>query len=405
MAEGAKPGPSAGLSGIDPNNLTDGQRQRIIAALSLSIFVIGIAIGGTIPWIALSLERVGTDEVTIGIVVAAQSLGIMAVAPLAYRIATRVGLGRSMILFNLLMLPGLVLLPFTDSTLAWIILRLSSGLSLALPWVLGETWINLVTKPAWRARATAIYGAAIAGGFAIGPLVLTLFESNLDLAIAAFGGLSLIGLVPLLWVLRFAPTIRPEPTQAFFSIIFTMPVVFCAVALAAVADMSFATFMPIWGLEQGQSLFMSLVLVTTLMLGNVILQFPLGLLGDRIGLRQTMRLCGLISLAGPFLIVLVSGNLIALLLVLFVFGGGVWALYSLALADLGHRLSGSALAAANGAVVFVYTASNVVGPPLAGAGLRLWSPNGFMLVTVAVTILFVALVYLRPDPATKSSTS
>lgn len=400
MADPAGRRPSTGL---DPDSLTDGQRQRIISALSLSIFVIGIAIGGTIPWIALSLERVGTDEVTIGVVVAAQSFGIMVVAPLAYRIATRVGLGRSMVVFNLAMLPGLALLPFTDSNLLWILLRLSSGLSLAIPWVLGETWINLVTRPAWRARATAIYGAAIAGGFAVGPLVLGLFETRLDLAIAAFVALSLVGLMPLLAVLRFAPVIRPEPTQPFFSIVFAMPVVFCAVALAAVADMSFATFMPLWGLAQGQSVLMALVLVTTLMMGNVILQFPIGLLGDRIGLRQTMRLCGLVSLLGPFLIVLASGNLIALLVVLFLFGGGVWALYSLALADLGHRLSGSALAAANGAVVFVYTAANVIGPPLAGAGLRLWSPHGFMLVTVAVTILFVALVYLRPDPAARKS--
>ena len=386
------------------STLSDQQRIGVIAALSLSIFVIGIAIGGTVPWIALSMERAGSNEITIGLVVAAQSLGIMVVAPFAYRVATRVGLGRSMVLFNLLMLPGLALLPFTESNIAWMILRLSSGLALAIPWVLGETWINLVTKPEWRARATAVYGAAIAGGFAVGPLVLALFESQLNTAIAAFVALSVLGLIPLLFVLRFAPVVSHEPTTPFFSMIFAMPVVFCAVALAAVADMSFATFMPIWGLDQGLSVFMSLVLVTTLMVGNVVLQFPIGLLGDRIGLRQTMRLCGLVSLVSPFLIILAAGNLILVLILLFIFGGAVWALYSLALADLGHRLSGSALAAANGAFVFVYTGSNVVGPPLAGAGLEAWNPHGFMLVTVAVAIVFVLLVYLRPDPATKAKT-
>lgn len=384
--------------------LTDGQRRVIITALCISVFMVGVSLGGIVPWISLKQDGFGTNEVIIGIIVAAQPLGIMLVAPLVSRIGLGFGLGTAMVVFSALSLPGLALLPFTDSSGWWIFLRLISGLATAVPWVLGETWINLATKPKWRARTTAIYGAAIAGGFALGPLMLTLFENRLDMAIAAFTLLSLLSILPLLPVLRFAPRFPREKAPPFLSVVFTMPVVFCAVILAAIADMAFATFLPIWSTSQGLSLVLAMVLVSCMMIGNVILQFPIGMLADRIGLRQTMRICGLVSLIGPVLIIGVGVNLVLLVPLLFVYGGAVWALYSLALADLGHRLTGSALAAANGAVVFVYTAANVVGPPASGAGLRLWSPHGFMLVALGAALVFVILAFTRPDPAQQSPT-
>ena len=379
--------------------LTDRQRIFIIGALSVSVFMVGVSLGGIIPWIALKQDGFGTSEVMIGIIVAAQPLGIMLVAPLVSRIASAMGLGTAILVFSLATLPGLVLMPFTDSKAAWIVLRLLSGLATAVPWVLGETWINLATNSRWRARTTAIYGAAIAGGFALGPLLLTLFETQLDLAIAAFTILSFLSILPMLPILRFAPRFPDEKAPAFLSVIFTVPVVFCAVVLAAVADMTYATFLPLWSTDQGLSMVMAMVLVSCMMIGNVVLQFPIGAMADRVGLRQTMRLCGLISLICPVLIIVVGVNLVLLVPLLFVYGGAVWALYSLALADLGHRLSGSALAAANGAVVFVYTASNVVGPPMAGVGLRAWSPHGFMLVALTAALVFVILAYTRPNPA------
>ncbi|MDA9176382.1 MFS transporter [Alphaproteobacteria bacterium] len=382
----------------DLTDVSDFQRVMIIIALSISVFMVGISLGGIVPWIALKQDMLGTDAITIGIIVAAQPLGIMLVAPLVSRIASSMGLGLAMVVFSIGTLPGLVLLPLTDSNALWIVFRLIGGLATAVPWVLGETWINMATKPKWRARTMGMYGAALAAGFALGPIFLTFFENQLDLAIVAFTVLTIVSILPLLPILRFAPTFPKLENTAFFSIIFAMPVVFFAVVLAAVADMSFATFLPLWSTAQGVSISMSLLLVSCMMVGNVVLQFPISLMADRIGVRQTMRLCGVVSLILPLLIIAVGVNLWLLFPLLFVFGGTVWTLYSLALADLGHRLSGSALAMANAAVVFVYTTSNVIGPPLSGVGLRLWEPNGFILFTILIALVFVILAYVRRNP-------
>ena len=122
------------------------------------------------------------------------------------------------------------------------------------------------------------------------------------------------------------------------------------------------------------------------------------MVADRIGIRRTMVYCGIVSLIGPFALVTFGSTLVLLVPLLFLWGGAVWALYSLALAELGHRLTGAALAAANGALVFVYTLANVISPPVAGAGLELVPPHGFMVVIVVAAIAFLTLAWVRGSP-------
>ena len=170
MSEATVPTPQTDLS--------DFQRLMIITALSISVFTVGISLGGIIPWIALKQDMLGADGFTIGLIVAAQPLGIMLVAPLVSRIASSMGLGMAMVVFSVGTLPGVALLPLTDSNALWVLFRLVGGLASAVPWVLGETWINMATKPKWRARTMGIYGGTLAGGFALGPIMLTFFETN-----------------------------------------------------------------------------------------------------------------------------------------------------------------------------------------------------------------------------------
>ena len=54
----------------------------------------------------------------------------------------------------------LLLFGLTDDFPAWFALRVLFGLTLALPWVVGEAWINAVATDAARGRVTAYYATA-----------------------------------------------------------------------------------------------------------------------------------------------------------------------------------------------------------------------------------------------------
>ena len=98
MSEATVPTPQTDLS--------DFQRLMIITALSISVFTVGISLGGIIPWIALKQDMLGADGFTIGLIVAAQPLGIMLVAPLVSRVASSRGLGMATVVFSNGTLPG-----------------------------------------------------------------------------------------------------------------------------------------------------------------------------------------------------------------------------------------------------------------------------------------------------------
>ena len=379
-------------------DFSNGARLLVIVGLTLSVVMVGISLGGLIPWLSLKLEARGTSAVTIGLVAAANPLGIMLVAPFAHRIGMRLGMGWSILLFELLALPGILLLLVFETELAWFLLRLCAGFAMAIPWIIGETWVNLIARPAWRARVMAFYTAGVAAGFALGPLVLSVVGIEGRVPIFAFSALAACALLPIFVIWRFAAPLGSAPSQGFFGRIFSMPVLFMAIVLAAMADTVALTFLPIWGKALGYSQNLSLLPVSIVLVGNVVLQIPIGMLADRIGIRRTMVYCGIVSLLGPFLLVAVGTTLALLVPLLFLWGGAVWALYALALAELGHRLTGAALAAANGALVFVYTLANVIAPPIAGFGLDLFPPHGFMTVIVVAAMAFLTLAWVRGSP-------
>ena len=120
------------------------------------------------------------------------------------------------------------------------------------------------------------------------------------------------------------------------------------------------------------------LLLTMIGLGNVILQIPLGMFSDRVRDRRVLLFfCALVGLAGTLLMPFAAGNWHLMAALLFVWGGVVAALYTIGLAHLGSRLSGSDLASANAAFVLCYAVGMVIGPQAIGIGMDLFGEHGF----------------------------
>ena len=81
--------------------------------------------------------------------------------------------------------------------------------------------------------------------------------------------------------------------------------------------------------------------------------------------------------------------------VLFVWGGGVAALYTVGLAHLSSRLTGRDLASANAAFVFCYGFGMLIGPQAIGIGMDTFGPDGFGYALALFFALYIALVVGR----------
>lgn len=371
-------------------------RRLALVALFSSVAVFGISFGGLVPWIALSLEDRGTGVVLIGLVSAANPLGVMLAAPFVPALVARFGVADTIIASFLLSLLTLGLLPLFDSTGAWLTLRLLNGLAGSAPWVVTETWINVIAGDRRRGRIIGLYGAVLAAGFAAGPLVLGLFGTGGLAPFAAFFALHVVAILPIFLVRRLAPRLSFDGGGGgLVAMLLAMPVLLAGAFLSGAVDTAFFSFLPIWGRRSGLGKDYALLLLSIFIAGNVLLQYPLGWLADRGGYRRVMIGCGLCAVAGPLLTLQSLGSPWLLGIVMFLWGGTAWGAYSIALAALGARFAGGALAAANAAFVMVYTLANITGPALAGLAMEVWGPHGLMYLMLVLGLAFTLLVVAR----------
>lgn len=387
------------MSGESETALPADQSRLVLVALFSGIIVLGVAFAGIVPWISLVLEARGVDPTTIGIVAAANPIGVLVMAPFVGRVMQRIGTANAIMLGTGVSALVIIVMPLFDSIAVWIALRFISGLASAVPWVATETWINMVANPQSRGRVVALYAVFLSLGFACGPFVLSVVGVEGWGPPLLFCALEAAAIVPTYAIRALSPRLETEGRLPVMDAIWAMPAIFAAAFVAGMVDTAFLTFLPIWGLRTGLDHAFALALLSVFVAGNVVLPLPVGWLADRIGTRPVMALCGGISILGPALAVYFATSPILLCAVLFVWGGVVFSLYSLAMTDIGHRLRGTALAAASGALVVVYTLSNISGPPLTGVAMQTWGAHSLMAVSAGVAAIFMAILALTARSA------
>jgi MFS family permease len=374
------------------------ERARLMALTGLyaSIFAFGISFGGLLPWMAGEMDGRGISGLWIGVVSAAQPVGILIMAPFTQRIVRRFGSGNAMIWCSVIALATVLPLGIWDSLGAWLVLRFVSGLAGSVPWVVTETWINAASSDRNRGRAVALYAAVMAAGFATGPETLK-WAATLDTSpLPWFIGLQFLSLLIIIPLRRLAPALEDNDGAHVFGVIRNLPGLMSAAVISGALDASFFSFLAIWGERVGLSGDFALTLLSVFIAGNVLLQFPIGWLADRHGPYPIMLLCGAYCILSPAMFWGgLAANPVLLGTVAFIWGGCVWGAYAVALVAMGRRFTGGTLAVVNAAFVMAYTFANIVAPPVAGSAMDAMDPHGLMLVAIIVASSFTLIVTLR----------
>jgi len=130
------------------------------------------------------------------------------------------------------------------------------------------------------------------------------------------------------------------------------------------------------------------------LLGNMLFQIPIGLISDRVDRRKLLLVIASGGALGALALPLAASVHFTLFCaVLILWGGMVGSFYALGLALLGSRYGGAELASANAAFVMFYSLGMLAGPPIAGFGLDLVTPNGFFFAMALMIVPYLWLVW------------
>ena len=372
-------------------------RRRGLAAAIVTVAVFGVTIGLAVPLIALVLESRGTGEALIGINSAAQFLGIMLCAPLAPRLIARAGLTRTMLASVVVCAACLALFPALDGYVAWLVIRTVFGAAEGFLFVAAETWINQVIDDRVRARVVAAYATALAAGFATGPLIIAATGIDGPRPFLVGAGVVLAALLPLLLGLGAAPRIAGAPSHGPLALLRLIPVAAASAALFGLLDGGLIALLAVYGVAIGLDTAAAAGLVTTLVVGGIVLQLPIGWLADRTDRARTLAGCATVGTALLLAVPAAVDEPVVLHSLLFVLGGPLGSFWMLAMTALGERFRGPDLAAGNVALTLAYGLGSVAGPALGGIAMEVWPPHGLMAALAAFTAAFAwfALAHAR----------
>ena len=260
--------------------------------------VFGLTYSLSAALIALDLAERGAPRSLIGINAAMHALGVLAIAPVLPRVVGRIGPRRMTLGALVVAAIVLALFPAMPGIWLWFPLRFLLGAASEALFTLSETWVNQLSEERTRARSMATYVAALSVGFALGPLILSAVGSAGATPYLIGAGLALAAALLIVSPRVIAPVFPKERPGNLLHLLRLAPVAIAAEGLNAGIETAGLTFLPLYAIAQGWTEEGGTRLISCLMFGAILLQLPIGWLGDRMDRLRLAIVLGLVTVGG-----------------------------------------------------------------------------------------------------------
>lgn len=367
-------------------------------AIVATAMVFGLTYSLSAALIALDLAEKGLSDAMIGANAAMHALGVLAMAVLLPRLVTLVGMRRAVVgsLFSAAIL--LLAFPALPFVWLWFPLRILLGAASEVLFVLSETWLNALSSEETRARAMGAYTTALSLGFALGPLILSLVGTDgfLPYAIGAALAAGAAGFVisPRIEAPLFEQPAHSNPLH----VVKLAPIAMAATALNAAIETAGLSFLALYAMATGWPEAEATQLMSCMMIGAIILQLPIGWLGDKVDRRRLIVALAALSVLGalawPWALGTERWVIFALL---FAWGGAFVGIYTIMLTIVGSHFSGSVLVGIYAGMGLVWGAGALIGPVLAGVAMQITTHGLPLFVAFACALFMLAALHFKND--------
>ncbi|MBC6441522.1 MAG: MFS transporter [Rhodospirillales bacterium] len=370
-------------------NLTPAQRTRGLAAVLIGMGVIGVNVGLFNPLIALNLEAQGISTTFNGINAAMPYVAAIIFAPLVPILTRRMSLLSVIFISGALDIAVILAFTLSDNSWVWLALRFLMGIGMLFHWVGTEIWVNAAVTDANRGKIVGLNGALFSAGMICGPLVLGQVGTagNLPFYISAM--LVAAAMSPLLLAFGTAPDAGSSHKTTLFAAIRKAPTPMLGAFVEGVLFVALFVQLPVYGVRSGMIEADAVSLLSALVIGGTIAPVGIGWLADRLDRRLLLVACGGVCLTTILLLPLVFHNTWLTWALLIVWGGAGSGFYTVGLVRLGELFGPAQLGPATAAFVMTTHIGSMTGPVLAGIGMDLLDPDGFIVAMAACAVVFV----------------
>lgn len=312
------------------------ERTSLIPAF-LSIGILGLSLGISMPILALAMERIGATVTLVGLSILVANGAALVSSLLTPPAIERVG-GKNVMIWGMAFLCIVIFLYAAARNVGhYFFLRGIFGLLMGFIFVTTEAYIIALSDPARRVRNMGIYGVAIAAGSALGPIMaFRLYEMGERLPFYAGAAICVLPLLTVIILLKpYAPPKR-EGLRRLSPMAIFIPII-SAMIFGLIYD-GILGLIALY-LENGGFLLSQMgLIVTSFLVGGIVLQYPLCMVADRTNKHIFLVVTAVIGAAGFFLCPWFH-NPLPLMIATFFSGGIVSTTYPVGMAILGDDIA------------------------------------------------------------------
>lgn len=396
-----RPGMTSG-AGVPTLDASEKMISRDFVGLILSVAVVGLGLGATLPLTALTLTQAGYGADVVGLMTAMQAGGGLMVIPLVSLIIKRFSAREVIAGAAITVALATLLMQFTANLWVWAGLRLLSGASLMLLFTIGEAWVNELADDSNRGRLVAIYATNFTLFQMAGPVLVSLIGDWHTTRFAVCSAIFLFALPAIGLVRAGASTASSHgPHGSWRHVVPRMPAIVAGTAFFALFDTLALSLLPLFAMSDGVPERLALLFGSAVLLGDTLMQVPIGWLADRFGRARVHIGAALAVIALLPLLPWAAPRPWLCWPLLFVLGAAAGSIYTLSLVACGERFRGAALVSASSVVSASWSLASFGGPIVTGTLMRNVGPGALVAVLLASAVLFLmaALWELRKGEA------
>ncbi|WP_109513847.1 MFS transporter [Pseudomonas ovata] len=360
----------------------------------IGLFIVSLGNGFISSLTSLRLDSAGVSDTMIGLVSSSYFVGLALGAMFGDRLIKSIGHIRAYSSFASLtavtfLLQGLIFDPW-----AWFFFRLVNGLAIVGIFLVVESWLLLSGDQKMRGRLLAIYMIALYGAGMLGQLQLGVINAWGETAPFMIAGmLASLSVLPMVILPRVAPEVGDIEPLLPQDLLRITPTGVLGTFGSGVAIAGMYALLPIYLQRVGMNITQVGYLMACVILGAMLLQYPVGRWSDRQDRQVVLIALSVFCAVLSVLILMLPDSMLLLAVLLFLLGGGVFALYPVAVSHATDTVSAGELVRVIQGMLLINSVGSAISPLIISPTMKHVGDSGFfwsfVVLNLAMALFFI----------------
>lgn len=347
-------------------------KQTKTALLSLFILILGNGLLMTL--LPLRLHWQHAPAMVIGALTTSYYAGLVVGSFKVEGVIIRVGHIRAFAAFASLLSVICMCHGFWDNAWFWIVLRFFGGICTAALFVVIESWLLAKGTLQTRGQILSFYMISLYGAQAASQFLLNIGNKHSIIPFCIVSLLATLSVVPLAMTKAVTPEISEPSTLKLKSLYKASATGVVGSFTSGLILSAIYGLMPLFLGRSQVSVSQIAAMMATIVLGGMLLQYPIGRLSDKFDRRLMMIfVCLLTIVASVTVIFSLKYDFKGLeYIALFLLGGATFTLYPLSISQACDQLNPEDVIAGTQGLLLIYSIGASLGPVIAALFMRPW---------------------------------